>query len=205
MDITLFLGFVIVSTGLIAVPGPNVLVIVSTSIAHGKTRGLQTVAGTTTAMAIQMAIAVVGTAWFVQWITQGFLILKWIGIVYLLYLACAHFKQIRKTDGTSEPVSASGTFVRGFLVSLTNPKTILFFTAFLPQFVTAHGDYSQQITLLSITFLVLAIMLDSCYALLSARLYPMLQRRQYAQLQNGLSGVLYLGASAWLATLRRIP
>ncbi len=205
MDITLFLSFVVVSTGLIAIPGPNVLVIVSTSLAHGKTRGLQTVAGTTTAMAIQMTIAAVGTAWFVQWITQGFFILKWIGIVYLLYLAWAHFRQFRITDGSNVPASASGTFTKGFLVSLTNPKTILFFTAFLPQFVSAQGDYSQQITLLSITFLALAATLDSCYALLSARLYPMLQRRQYAQLQNGLSGLLYLSASVWLATLRRAP
>lgn len=204
MDATLFISFVLVSVALIVVPGPNVLVIVSTSLAHGKTRGLQTVAGTTLAMALQLLIAGIGTAWFVQRLVEGFYYLKWIGVLYLIYLACVHIRQaLLAHETTPINITASATFARGFLVSATNPKTILFFSAFLPQFIHSSENYVQQISLLSLTFLLLAAALDSCYALLSARLRPLLLKRNMTRIQNGLSGLLYIGASAWLAATRR--
>lgn len=203
MDTTLFISFLIVSFVLIVVPGPNVLVIVSTSIAHGKSRGLQTVAGTTLAMALQLIIAGVGTAWFIEILTEGFRYLKWLGAIYLLYLAARHLKQAVFSRETSREITASATFARGFLVSSTNPKTILFFSAFLPQFVSSGENYLQQIGLLSLIFLLLAALLDSCYAILSSKLQSLLLRHNVARLQNGLSGLLFLGASAWLAATRR--
>jgi homoserine/homoserine lactone efflux protein len=204
MDATLLISFVLVSVALIVVPGPNVLVIVSTSLAHGKTRGLQTVAGTTLAMALQLVVVAISTTWFVQLLTEGFSYLKWIGVLYLIYLASVHIKQAllaRETNPIN--ITAQATFARGFLVSATNPKTILFFSAFLPQFIDSSENYVQQISLLSLTFLSLAAALDSCYALLSARLQPLLLSRNMSRMQNGLSGLLYIGASAWLAVTRR--
>ena len=203
MDSTLFISFLIVSITLIVVPGPNVLVIVSTSIAHGKSRGLQTVAGTTLAMALQLIIAAVGTAGVVRFLTEGFLYLKWLGVAYLLYLAIHHLKGAFINQDTVIKITASGSFTRGFFISLTNPKTILFFSAFLPQFVTSTGSYIQQISLLSSIFLLLAALLDSCYAIISARLQSLLLRNNITRLQHGLTGVLFLGASAWLASSRR--
>jgi homoserine/homoserine lactone efflux protein len=204
MDATLLISFVLVSVALIVVPGPNVLVIVSTSLAHGKTRGLQTVAGTTLAMALQLVVVAISTTWFVQLLTEGFSYLKWIGVLYLIYLASVHIRQAllaRETNPIN--ITAQATFARGFLVSATNPKTILFFSAFLPQFIDSSENYVQQISLLSLTFLSLAAALDSCYALLSARLQPLLLSRNMSRMQNGLSGLLYIGASAWLAVTRR--
>ena len=204
MDAALFISFLIVSFALIIVPGPNVLVIVSTSISQGKSRGLQTVAGTTFAMAVQLIIAGVGTAWFIGLITEGFFYLKWLGVIYLLYLAARHLKQAMfASEPAASETTASGTFARGFLVSSTNPKTILFFSAFLPQFVGSGENYLQQISLLSLSFLLLAALLDSCYAILAARLQTLLLRHNITRLQNGLSGLLFLGASAWLAATRR--
>ena len=202
MDTTLFVSFLIISITLIVIPGPNVLVIVSTSITHGKSRGLQTVAGTTSAMALQLFVAAAGTAWFIDLLAEGFYFLKWLGAVYLLYLAGQHFKQAFFHQATSTNLTIYGTFARGFLVSLTNPKTIVFFSAFLPQFVTSSENYLQQISILSLTFLLLAALLDSCYAILSAELQTRLLRHNVARVQHGLSGVLFLGASAWLAARR---
>jgi len=88
MDI---LTFVLVSAGIIIIPGPNLLVIISTSISHGKARGLQTVAGTTCAMILQLFIAASETAWLVSALSSGFLWLKWLGVSYLIYLGVAHF------------------------------------------------------------------------------------------------------------------
>jgi len=204
MDTTLYISFLIVSTGLIVIPGPNVLIIVSTSLSHGKVRGLQTVAGTSLAMIVQLLVAAIGTTWFIKLITEGFYILKWFGVAYLLYLGLRHLKNAKLNLKSKYNISATASFARGFFVSLTNPKTILFFSAFLPQFITSSNNYLEQISKLSITFLVIAIVLDSSYALLSTKLKSLLKQRNLSRLQNGVSGLLFIGASIWLATTRRI-
>lgn len=192
------LAFILVSIGIIIVPGPNVLVVVSTSIVHGKVRGLQTVAGTSTAMLIQLAIAALGTSWFVSALASGLVWVKWLGVAYLLYLGVRHLVAIGYTSNTQ--ISAVGTFHRGFWVSLTNPKTILFFSALLPQFASEAISYPMQIAVLSIIFWFLALVLDSGYALLAHKLSSLLKTKNLANYQHGLSGVLYLGAGAVLAT-----
>lgn len=203
MDASLYLTFILVSFGLIIIPGPNVLLIISTSITHGTKHGLQTVAGTSLAMAIQLMVVATSTAWFVQAISNGLDYLKWLGVGYLLYLALNHLKAAFRSEKNEIPVTAAATFGRGFLVSLTNPKTLLFFSAFLPQFVTPTESYNFQILLLSISFLVMAIILDSCYALLSSKLSHIVKGRYLNKIRNGFSGVLYLGACAWLAATNR--
>lgn len=203
MDTSLLLSFLMVSGALIIIPGPNVLVIVATSSTHGLGRGLQTIAGTTTAMAIQLAIAAVATAWFVQRLAYGFHILKWMGAAYLLLLALQHLKRLFVAHHVAIPLSAGGSFARGFIVSLTNPKTIVFFSAWLPQFISPSGSYNEQIIILSAMFLCLAALLDSCYALLSSRLRSLLQHKNLCRIQHGCAGLALMGASAWLAVARR--
>ena len=194
------LAFILVSIGIIIIPGPNVLVVVSTSIAHGKVRGLQTVAGTSTAMLIQLGIAALGTSWFVSTLVNGFVWLKWLGVIYLLYLSVSHLLAVRNADKTQ--ISAVGTFQRGFWVSLTNPKTILFFSAYLPQFTTPDTSYQLQIAALSSIFWFLAVVLDSGYALIAHKLSTILNIENLTKYQHGVSGVLYLSAGTILATTK---
>lgn len=203
MDLTLFISFLIFSAGVIIIPGPNVLIIFSTSVKHGASRGLQTVAGTSLAMLIQLIIAGIGTSWFIQLLAEGFYILKWLGVAYLLYLGLQHLSHAISVRETETQLMASTSFKRGFIISLTNPKTILFFSAFLPQFVSATSNYFQQISILSFTFLLIAIIINSSYAILSAKLQPFLRNRNLSRIQNGFSGLLFLGACTWLATTRR--
>lgn len=191
--------FILISIGLIIVPGPNVLVIMSTSISHGKIRGLQTVSGTSTAMLIQLIIAAIGTSWLVASLAEGFHWLKWIGVGYLFYLGVSNlFFQ----HGSETELSGIGSFHRGFWVSLTNPKTILFFSAFLPQFVTDQSSYYWQIIYLSSLFWLLAVVLDSGYAILASRLSTFLKGRKLLRMSRYTSGVLYLGAGTVLAATK---
>ena len=194
------LAFILISVGIIIIPGPNVLVVVSTSIAHGKVHGLQTVAGTSTAMLIQLGIAAVSTSWFVSTLASGLVWVKWLGVVYLLYLGVSHLLAIGNAYNTQ--TSATGTFQRGFWVSLTNPKTILFFSAFLPQFTSPAISYQLQIAALSLIFWLLAVALDSGYALLAHKLSSLLKTKSLANYQQGVSGALYLSAGTILATTK---
>ena len=189
------LAFILISIGIIIVPGPNVLTIVSTSIVHGKLRGLQTVAGTSSAMAIQLGVAAVGAAWLTTVLAEGFTWLKWIGVVYLVYLGIGHvITAMRGNTGPAE-ITGTGSFRRGFWVSLTNPKTILFFGAFIPQFTVESGPYLAQIAMLSIIFLVLATLLDGAYALLSSHATSAINNRMLPRYQHLASGFVLLGAA----------
>lgn len=192
------LTFIAVSATLIVIPGPNVLLIVSTSLMHGRARGLQTVAGTSTAMVVQLLLAAVGTGWLVAAISEGLIWLKWAGVIYLLYLGISAIHRAANNTGDNVDLAPS-TFGRGFWVSLTNPKTIIFFSAFLPQFVNAGEPYLQQIALLSTIFWLLAVTLDSCYALMAGHLRSYFNRLHSMQIQNFLSGILYISASTALA------
>lgn len=194
------LFFIPVAILIIIVPGPNVMVVVATALVHGRRRGLQTVAGTSAAMVIQLAVAALGTSWLVNALVQGFVWLKWCGVAYLCFLGLS---LLRTSSGqVLKPPTAVGTFQRGFLVSLTNPKTILFFSAFLPQFVDRSGPYLPQVAVLSAVFWILAVVLDSAYALLAARLAGWLQGRRLL-LARRFSGLIYLGAGAALAGVRQ--
>ncbi len=201
----LYLTFILTAMALIALPGPNVLVIVSTSLSHGTKRGLQTVLGTSSAMVLQLMIASMSTLWFVETMTGGFLWLRWLGTAYLLYLGALHLIDalLHKENCHAQVLSASGSFRRGFFVSLMNPKTILFFGAFLPQFVSSNGNYMHQIIVLSATFLALATCMDSMYATLAGHFRTYLQNRRSHNIQTGVTGILYLGAGVWLGLLRK--
>jgi len=200
--VDLYLSFVVTSSVLILIPGPNVLVIVSTSIAHGSRRGLQTVLGTTAAMAIQLAVVAAASVWFVHWVAAGLVILQWLGIVYLFYLAARHFYLGISGSPRSEP-GANGSFGRGFLVSLANAKTLFFFSAFLPQFVSPGQAYAWQIGSLSLSFLVLALVGDGLYAVFAGKLSRLLAARRWHGVQHSISGTVFLGAGTWLWLLRK--
>lgn len=203
MDVSHYLAFLIVSFAVIVIPGPNVLVIVSTSILHGRLRGLQTVAGTSLAMIIQMVIVGIGTSWFIAILASGLNYLKWFGIAYLLYLGIKHLQQAVNVEKKPLETRGSETFARGFITSLTNPKTLLFFSAYLPQFVSVPQHYVFEISILSMTFLLMAILLDSCYAIFSAKFKSIFGKRISNKFRNSIGAIMYLGAGAWLAVSRR--
>lgn len=202
MELNQLIPFVLLSLLFIAIPGPNILVIASTSLLAGKIRGLQTVIGTSLAMSVQLLVAAIGTSWLLSQLATGLMWLKWFGVAYLFFLGIsALFRFFNRTK--SKPPSAISSLQRGFWVSLTNPKTILFFSAFLPQFVSSDASYLQQITILSIAFWVMATLIDASYALLAARARWLFASHNIDRVQNGVSGSLYLAASGILAGSNR--
>ena len=202
MDMQLYLAFVSATIVLALIPGPNVALIVANSIAYGARFGLLTVAGTSTAIVVQLALtglgmsAVLGTldAWF-EWV-------RWVGAVYLLYLGVTQWRAVAIDLTTTAPQakSARAIYGRGLLVALMNPKTLLFYGAFFPQFVTPNDALASQLILLSATCLLIAIVIDSGWALLAARARSLVAAR--GRLRNRLSGGLLIGAGVGLALAR---
>jgi threonine/homoserine/homoserine lactone efflux protein len=198
----LYLAFILVVAALVLMPGPNVALIVATSLAHGIRYGLITVAGTSSAMVAQLALTVWGTATLLSSMAEWFEWLRWIGVAYLIYLgARAWFQPPRDDEAKAGSRSPALLYLRGFSVSLTNPKTLLFYAAFLPQFITKGEDPLTQLLVLSATFLLIAVSLDSLWCLLAARLRFYLHRK--ARLGNRITAVLLIAAGVGLAMARR--
>lgn len=199
LSIASFIGIVVV---FVAIPGPNIAVIVATTLTSGVNRGLATVAGTSLAMAIQLLVAAMATNWLLALIVEKLVWLKWLGVVYLAYVGLISIHKFLNHYLKNSPAVASGelaSFQRGFWVSLTNPKTILFFSAFLPQFVARQEIYLQQIALLSLLFWLIAVIIDSGYVFLAAYIRKPFSNLKAAKYQQGISGALFLFASGALA------
>lgn len=162
------LAFTLATAGILAIPGPNMVIVAATSASHGLVRGMQTVTGTTSGMAVQLVVAATATSWLATLLAEQFHWLRWLGLAYLAWFVWHQARQFGKR-GRPMP-SASGSFHRGFLIALSNPKTILFFSAFLPQFTVDTEPFAQQIVLLSAITWSLAVVRDSACALLADRL-----------------------------------
>jgi homoserine/homoserine lactone efflux protein len=203
MSTSLYLAFLAASLALALMPGPNVAVIISNSIAYGTRYGWLTVAGTSSAMVPQLLVVTLGLASVLEFMSQWFEVLRWIGVAYLLYLGLdALWAPAADLDHAKpQPKSSRAIYTKGLLVSLTNPKTLLFFGAFLPQFVDPKSDAIAQLALLSLTFLVLCTMVDMTWALAAGRARPLLSRA--GSWTNRITGGVLITAAAALALARK--
>ena len=202
-DMHLYFAFVLAVTILMLIPGPNVALIVANSVAHGPRYGLLTVAGTSSAMVLQLALTVLGMTELLGTLGTWFEWIRWIGVAYLIYLGVAQWRAppVNFAEVAPEPKSARTMFTRALLVSLTNPKTLFFYGAFFPQFVVTGRNVDAQVAILTATFLVLAILLDGCWALAAGRARGLLT--VHGRLRNRISGGLLIGAGIGLAFARK--
>src|SRR5580765_8974747 len=198
-DMHLYFAFVLAVTILMLIPGPNVALIIANSVAYGPRYGLLTVAGTSSAMVVQLALTVLGMTELLGTLGAWFEWIRWIGVAYLIYLGVAQWRAppVNLAEVAPEPKSARAMFMRALLVSLTNPKTLFFYGAFFPQFVVTSHDVGAQVAILSATFLLLAVLLDGCWALAAGRARGLLAMR--GRLRNRISGGLLMGAGVGLA------
>ena len=208
MSAQLYLAYVAACFAIVIVPGPTVTLIIANSLRHGARAGLFNVAGTQLGLALMIAILCVGLASIIAGIGVWFDWVRLAGAAYLVWLGC---KLLRVPGALAEPGHAaaprpprpprSGFFLQGFLVILSNPKALLFFGAFIPQFVDPNGDAARQVVLLGATFMAVATLCDGAYAVLVARLGLALSGRG-VRLASRLSGGLLVGGGIWLALAR---
>ncbi len=206
MGFELYLAFIAASALLILMPGPNVALIVANSFAHGQRYALMTVAGTSSAMVIQLALVIAGMTTMMEEMAQWFTVFKWVGVAYLLYIGIQTWRKPPADLGVGADRAAKSyakVFAQGFLISLTNPKTLVFYAAFFPQFMNAGLPALPQFLLLGVTFLVMAIVSDSLYALLAGHIRPWLQQGQINAVQNRVTGGLLMLCAAGVALTRR--
>ena len=202
MTFEIYIAYIVACFVIALVPGPTVTVIVANSLAHGSRAGLLNVAGPQLGLALMMAILVVGLSsviaamgWLFDW-------LRWAGAAYLVWLG---WKLLRApeamVDIQKSSVPKGGFLLQGFLVLMANPKALLWFGAFIPQFIDPTGNYVGQIVLLGVTAMAVALLSDGAYAVVTGRASAMLSRKR-VRLVSQLSGGFLIGGGIWLALMR---
>jgi homoserine/homoserine lactone efflux protein len=204
MSAQLYLAYVAACFAIVIVPGPTVTLIIANSLRHGARAGLLNVAGTQLGLAAMIAILCVGLASIIASMGVWF---DWVRLAGAAYLVWLGVKLLRAPGALLEQAGAavspprSGFFLQGFLVILSNPKALLFFGAFIPQFVDPNRNAAWQVVLLGATFMAVATLCDGAYAVLVGRLGLALSGRR-VRLLSRASGGLLVGGGLWLALAR---
>ena len=202
MSIELYLTYLVACILITIIPGPTVTLIIANSLTHGMRAGLLNVAGTQLGLAIMLGVLLVGLSSVIATMGVWF---DWVRIAGAIYLIWLGWKLLRANAGFGEigktPAPRGGFFLQGFLVLMSNPKALLWFGAFIPQFVDASGNYVGQIVLLGLTAMATAAITDGAYAVLGGRTGQFMSAKRI-RLASQLSGLFLIGGGVWLAFTR---
>ena len=182
------------------IPGPTVTLIVANSLRHGTKAGLLNVVGTQCGLAVILCAVALGLASLVGAMGWMFGALRLAGAAYLIWLGWKLLHSPAALDHGAPP-PRGGFLLQGLMVMLANPKALLFFGAFIPQFIDPHGDYLRQVTLLGATAMATALLTDGAYAILAGRLQGLWSERRRLVI-NRTGGVCLIGGGLWLALQR---
>ncbi len=172
MNLHLFLAYCVAVAILVLMPGPVVTLVVANSLSHGSRSGLATVAGASTGNAVLLGASAVGLVAFFAWLSEIFEVVRWAGAAYLIWLGMKAWRAHGRHGLVSVPAakrSSRDVFLQGFLIAITNPKALVFYIAFLPQFVDSHLPAGPQLLVMIGTMIVMALLSDGAYALLAGR------------------------------------
>jgi threonine/homoserine/homoserine lactone efflux protein len=206
-DLTLWGLFAVASLVLLLTPGPAVLYIVARSVHQGRAAGLVSVLGIHLGTIVHIAAAAVGLSALLVSSALAFAVVKYLGAAYLIWLGIRSLTA--KDPDPAAPAMPAGTLRRvfrdGFVVNLFNPKTAIFFLAFLPQFVDpARGALHWQILILGLTFMGLGIVSDGMYALAAGAAGDFLRRnRRFRRIQRWFAGTSFIGLGVTAALAPR--
>jgi len=198
--------FAVAALALLVIPGPSVMYIVTRSVQQGRNAGLVSVLGVHTGTLVHIAAAATGLSALLLASATLFDAVKLAGAGYLIFLGISRLvTRVAPREPTIERASLRRVYRQGFVVNLLNPKTALFFVAFFPQFVTAgRGPVVVQILVLGAVFVVLGLLSDSTYALVSGTLATRLRARADRRgPRRQWSGLVLVGLGLAAATTRR--
>jgi threonine/homoserine/homoserine lactone efflux protein len=201
MNWQLFGTFLLITTVLVLTPGPIVTLVIATGASRGPRAGLVTVAGTSSGNAVLLAAIALGLTWVLKNAVIVFEMLRWGGAAYLVWIGVQAWRGAGRSD--LSPPSGHVDYWRGFVVALSNPKTIAFFTAFLPQFIDPALPVERQLALMCASTVVLAMVTDSTWAILAGLGRAWFMKPSRAKLLGRLSGLTLIGGGIWLSLSRR--
>jgi len=206
MAIESWLAFVAASAVLLVIPGPTILTVVSYSLAHGRRANVPLVAAVALGDSTALVLSLLGLGAILAASAAAFTAVKVAGGLYLIYLGVRRLRtsmSLPAASGAAVPASTGRLFLNTWLVTALNPKGIIFFVAFLPQFLRADADVNLQLWILAVTFVVLATVNATLYAVFAAGARRVLSSPRALRRFNVIGGLLLTGAGIWALLARR--
>ncbi len=207
MSLELWIAFTLASSALLAIPGPTVMVVVSYALAKGRSSAWATVPGVTLGDFTAMTVSVLGAGAILAASATLFTALKLFGAAYLIWLGI----QLWRADPSPEAVTSAESSAHGrrmfwncYIVTALNPKSIVFFIAFVPQFIDPTGPLTIQFVILEATFLALAAVNVAIWALLIEQIRSRFQRPSTLRMVHRMGGSFLIGAGLLTAAVRRV-
>jgi threonine/homoserine/homoserine lactone efflux protein len=208
MSIELWLAFAAASALLLIIPGPTILTVISYSMTHGRRANVPLVLAVALGDSTALALSLLGLGALLATSALWFTLVKWAGGLYLLYLGIKLLRAgVSSAAAQDTPAAAAASrwrlFANTYLVTALNPKGIVFFVAFLPQFIDSRAAVGPQLWLLAGTFVVLAVLNASLYAVFAASARRVLGSPRAQRRFNLVGGSLLSGAGVWSLLARR--
>ncbi|MBL1241734.1 MAG: LysE family translocator [OCS116 cluster bacterium] len=202
MELSTYLTFVLACSILIIIPGPTVAVVIANSLKHGVRIGMVTVAGGMVAMGILLVFVTFGLGAILENLGHVLTYIKWAGVAYLIYIGYKTWTapSSNLSDMKAERPDPKKIFLRGFIVAISNPKALVFFGAFFPQFINPEGDITAQLALMSVTFFVIALVLDSTWTVMVNVAKKLLMKSE--KIVNRVSGGFLMLGGGLLALIK---
>jgi threonine/homoserine/homoserine lactone efflux protein len=203
MSLQVYLAFVAACIALALLPGPIVTLLIANGLRHGTRAALTNILGVQVALLIVIGILAVGLTSLMATMGYWFDWVRFAGAAYLVWLGIKLIRSpVEGIDADAPPPPPrGGFFLQGFVVALSNPKLLVFFGAFIPQFVDMNQDHLSQVLILGVTFMVLAGLTDAVYALLAGRVRAIFSVRRTRAVSR-ISGSFMIGGGIWLALTR---
>ncbi len=203
----LWLAFVGASIAISVSPGAGAIQSMATGLTHGLRRGGWSIAGLQAGLMLQLALVAVGLGAAVAKSAAAFTVIKWLGVVYLLYLAVRQWRSAVGDLGEQLGEPAAGgrisLLARGFMVNISNPKGLVFLLAVLPQFIVPADALLPQYLTIAATMVVVDVVVMAGYTGLAARLVGWLRTPRQQRLVNRTMSGLFAGAAVVLSLVRR--
>lgn len=204
----LWLAYVATSAVVLAIPGPTILLVLSYSIAHGRNATLPVVAGVALGDSVAITLSLIGLGTLLAASAFWFVIIKWMGGLYLIYLGFlllrAAGNPVPEQAHQTPQVAANRLFGNAFIVTALNPKSIVFFIALLPQFISSAHPVIPQLWILGVTFVVLATIGATSYALFATSIRRLLASARAQRIYSLVGGGLLVAAGIWALSTKRV-
>lgn len=206
MPVELWLAFVAASAVLLIIPGPTILTVISYSMSHGRRANVPLVAAVALGDSTALVVSLLGLGALLAASAFWFTVVKWAGGLYLLYLGIKLLRAgIASADiaAPAAPASRWRLFANTYLVTALNPKGIVFFVAFLPQFLSPAANVTHQLWVLAVTFVAMASLNATLYAVFAGTARRLLSSPRAQRRFNLAGGSLLSAAGVWALLARR--
>jgi threonine/homoserine/homoserine lactone efflux protein len=206
VPIELWLAFVAASAVLLVIPGPTILTVISYSMAYGRRANVPLVAAVALGDSTALVVSLLGLGALLATSAFWFTVVKWAGGLYLIYLGVKLLRAGTLSTELATPIaprSRGRLFANTCLVTALNPKGIVFFVAFLPQFISPGADVTRQLWVMAITFVIMAALNATLYAIFAASARGLLTSDRAQRRFNMMGGALLSCAGVWALLAKR--